>query len=632
VTLTSPGFAPSSPPGLDDTLGTFGTLLLLGELGRGAFGRVYRAWEPTLARQVALKVVDLDDDSPTLAAAVLEEGRLLARLRHPNIVTVHGALQLGHRVGVWMELVAGRTLADIVATDGPMSAEEAAIVGTSLCHALGAVHAIGLVHRDVKAQNVMREAGGRIVLMDFGAGRDLGSPALSHPGNVAGTPLYMAPERLLGHAATPACDLYSVGVLLYYLVTGRYPIEAATLQDLVVAHAQHRLTPLLDVRPDVPPAFSSVVERALAADPKVRYQSAGAMLRDLGGEPELRAPGLSPGHARRMPGPLRSSRARKMPRGLMLDAGLPPAEARAAVPAWRLWAAGALAAIPGVWALGFLTTMVFNVSLGREGRFAREPLADYWIWGARSLISPLLQMAAMLVVAWLAVVVWRAVRTLVPPAARLAERAGAAVVARARAIGLTTRTALAQLLVAAHVAALVAIVAGFSDLIAALTDAVGSTDPAMMSLLAPSDRHLDYRTALFVLLLATGTGWIALLQRPRDETRTLTPSADRGGAFAAALVAGAALLLVSVALAQMPFRVLWHAEFERVDLGGTRCYQTGQTDRQVLLFCPAVAPPRAVVVDATDARLVRRGVVENVFTRTPRVPAPPPPASEGSTQ
>ncbi|MGE0704592.1 MAG: serine/threonine-protein kinase, partial [Vicinamibacterales bacterium] len=158
---------------LNDPPREWGDLEILAELGAGGFGKVYRAHDRTLARDVALKVIALQRDED--AAAVLREGQMLARIRHRNVVTVHSAQRVADQVGVTMELVEGQNLAELVRENGPMGAEESAVIGLSLCQALAAVHAAGLVHRDVKARNVMRERGGRIVLMDFGLGLDIDS-------------------------------------------------------------------------------------------------------------------------------------------------------------------------------------------------------------------------------------------------------------------------------------------------------------------------------------------------------------------------------------------------------------------------------------------------------------------------
>src|SRR5262249_44273053 len=153
---------------------------LIERLGGGTFGDVYRAWDQDLERDVALKLLrpDAAGESSGHASRIANEGRLLARVRHPNVVCGHGVAVHDDRVGLWMELLRGVTLEQRLAAQGPFSAREATLVGVDLCGALAAIHAAGLIHRDVKAQNVMREAGGRIVLMDLGTGREAGARAL----------------------------------------------------------------------------------------------------------------------------------------------------------------------------------------------------------------------------------------------------------------------------------------------------------------------------------------------------------------------------------------------------------------------------------------------------------------------
>ena len=249
----------------------WGVLEMRERLGSGTFGTVYRAWDPRLAREVALKLLPGEGAAPGHA---VEEGRLLARVRHPHVITVFGADAIDGRVGIWMELIRGRTLAALLRDHGPFSAREAAAMGAELCAALAAVHRAGLVHRDVKAQNVMREAGGRLVLMDFGAGQEYASGSTAR--NV-GTPIYMAPELFDGAPASPRSDIYSLGVLLFHIVSGEYPVPAATADAVREAHARGERRRLIDLRPDLPRAFVLAVDRALARDPAERFETAGAM-------------------------------------------------------------------------------------------------------------------------------------------------------------------------------------------------------------------------------------------------------------------------------------------------------------------------------------------------------------------
>jgi len=265
-------------------------LEIRGEFGRGSMGVVYRAYDARLQREVALKLrapaASADEDRLEVA---LEEGRMLARVRHPHVVTVFGAEFADERLGIWMEAIDGVTLARLLHEKGRLGPREVGAIGLDLCGALAAVHAAGLVHGDIKAQNVMREEGGRIVLMDFGAGSvsDPRGDAAEPPRR--GTPLYLAPELLDGTPASPASDLYAHGVLLFQLLTGRFPVEAATLEELRLRHRDGSRLSLRDLRPELRQAWHEFFEQALAPNPGERFATAGAMgdaLSSLaGGEP-----------------------------------------------------------------------------------------------------------------------------------------------------------------------------------------------------------------------------------------------------------------------------------------------------------------------------------------------------------
>lgn len=279
-------------------IGRWGPLELLEKIGQGSFGEVYRARDPRLEREVALKLVRRDRTSRiAIERSVLREGRHLAKLRHPNLVTVFGAERHDDRVGLWMELLRGHTLEEIARRQGTFGASEAAVIGIELCQALAAIHRAGLVHRDVKAQNVLREAGGRVVLMDLGLAETDDDASWEDGSSLAGTPLYMAPELLSGKQASAGSDLYALGVLLFQLVSGEFPIRAKRLRDLKEAHARGERRSLRDLRADLPAAFVEVIERALAADPARRFTSAGEMERALAGAVGMSRPSTASGSA-----------------------------------------------------------------------------------------------------------------------------------------------------------------------------------------------------------------------------------------------------------------------------------------------------------------------------------------------
>lgn len=275
--ITGPRAAEPSSQAPFEPLGTWGPFTLIEKVGEGAFGEVFRARDP-LHRDVALKLLrPRIGSADQIAARMLHEGRVMARIRHANVVDVYGAEEHEGRVGLSMEFVRGRTLEHLLESQGTFSAREAALIGRELCRALAATHAASLVHRDIKARNVMREEGGRVVLMDFGAGRLRDGEGEVRPGRVTGTPLYLAPELFSGGEATIQSDIYSVGVLLFHLVTRSYPVAAASLDALQSGHQRGERTRLNDLRPDLPDDFIRVIERAIDPLPERRYASAGAM-------------------------------------------------------------------------------------------------------------------------------------------------------------------------------------------------------------------------------------------------------------------------------------------------------------------------------------------------------------------
>src|SRR5260370_8916619 len=241
----------------------WGPFRLIEKVGQGGFGQVYRAWDSTLEREVALKLllpkgVNPDED----AKAVLREARLMARVRHPNVVPVYGVDRYDGRVGFWSDFVLGKTLSAQLADQGPFGYREAAHIGIELGKALSAVHAAGLVHHDIKTGNAMREEGGRILLMDFGFTHEHDAAC-----RFSGTAAYLAPELLASQPASVSSDIYALGVLLFHLVTAKYPVEGTNYRELKRAHEPGLRRSLMDERPDLPAQSVHVVKTAISPDP-----------------------------------------------------------------------------------------------------------------------------------------------------------------------------------------------------------------------------------------------------------------------------------------------------------------------------------------------------------------------------
>jgi len=264
----------------------FGALQVLEPLGSGAQGEVWRAYDPLLDLQVALKLRKVDSD--TLSHQFLDEARRLARVRQANIVSVYGAAVHDGRAGLWTELVRGAPLAGLLREHGPFPADEVRGIGLDLCHALAAVHRHGLVHGDVKAENVMREVSGRIVLMDFGAAREFD---VADARVISGTLRYLAPEVLRGAAPSPASDLYALAVLLFHLLSGAYPYTTSNLEELLDQQERRKRLRLSELKPGLPADLVRAIEQALDVDPARRPVSALAFAAALASKPAVRRPG-----------------------------------------------------------------------------------------------------------------------------------------------------------------------------------------------------------------------------------------------------------------------------------------------------------------------------------------------------
>ncbi len=227
----------------------------------GGFGEVYRAWDPTLKRPVALKLVPKDVQSESRDRLMIAEAQRMARLRHTNILAVHGADVADGRAGIWCDLLDGQTLEQLVASHGPLSSDAVIKLAEPLADALRLVHIKAMSHGDVKPANIMIEPDGTPVLMDFGA---VQAALVDNAGY--GSPLVMAPEQLAGAPASPASDRYALGCTLFYALTGRYPIEAQSIEALQERH-QDRSKVDYSL---LPREWRKLLQQLLEPDPKNR--------------------------------------------------------------------------------------------------------------------------------------------------------------------------------------------------------------------------------------------------------------------------------------------------------------------------------------------------------------------------
>jgi tRNA A-37 threonylcarbamoyl transferase component Bud32 len=550
---------------------TWGKYRLADKVGEGSYGSVYRAWDSDLERDVAIKILHRRVGDTRVRERLLQEGRALAKVQHNNVVRVLGIEAHGDRVGLCMEFVRGKTLADIVRDQGRLSAAEAVLIGQDLARALSAVHRAGFIHRDVKAKNVMRDDAGRIVLMDFGTGR--AAEARGGKNDRAGTPLYMAPEALGEGHVSARSDVYSLGVLLYYLVSGEYPVTARTVEELREAHANRNHRWLSEVRPDLPVAFMQVVERAIALDPEERYANASELLAALSA----------------------------------LKIGARPSWIKLAVPAL-----GVVAVVGGITLLGAITSTHYNIALQRSA-FGTDTVWDWLRWGRLSSLPPFL----ILLVVVLALAVLRVIRRVVLAASTTAGQVDAAL--RRRGLTLVHRLRLDEVSVLASYALLVSFSAlvlalwHFKPLLLQLLAYIPAADRQDLELLSPQyvTYHNYYRGIFSLVTILSVAAWLPVVKLVR-KGQSLHWGMWLGGALATC---------IAVACLHLPYRLLIYRNyFDIVRWNEMRCSVIGENATNYLLFCPDVAPPRNRVVDRRDPALRFVGAQDRLFSHFGSVP------------
>jgi eukaryotic-like serine/threonine-protein kinase len=251
-------------------------------LGSGGMSNVYKATDLILERTVAVKILaeHLSDDE-RFVARFRREALAVARLIHPNIVQVYDTGKDDGRHYIVMEYVSGRSGAQILQRQGPVGPEVAAEIGIQACAGLDYAHRRGIIHRDVKPGNLMVTGGPvgggsqlTVKLTDFGIARAIEQTRITQVGSVVGTAAYLAPEQVRGEEATPATDVYALGVVLYQFLTGRLPYEGSSLAELAVRQQNEKPLPPSTYNADVPETLGGAVLRALEGDPHRRYSSA----------------------------------------------------------------------------------------------------------------------------------------------------------------------------------------------------------------------------------------------------------------------------------------------------------------------------------------------------------------------
>jgi serine/threonine protein kinase len=545
TTVAAPSPTESAP---DPAREVWGRYRLVQEVGSGTFGRVFKATDTALNLDVAIKILHRHVDDELLKERLLNEGRTLARVRHDNVVRVLGVEFNGNRVGLCTEFIRGETLEQEVRARGTFSQAQAVEVGSAICRALSAVHRAGFLHRDVKARNSMRERDtGRIVLMDFGTGRDLHDELASNGVGMAGTGIYMAPEVLLGAPASFSSDTYSVGVVLYHVLTGAYPVEGNSLAALKEAHRDGLRTPLGVRRPDLPSSFVRIVEQALA--PKSERYATPAALGDA----------------------LEKASA---DRGRLIKR-------------LKVFAVTAPSVVGAFTALGFISTTYFNYALGRLD-FVDEGFRDWLKWGAKSTLGPIIIAAIALVGG---IVVLESIRSLIRMSAKSQdiERAIASFIHRRSLDDVRVVSALALMLSALllvgawwYFASLIETFAIYPDISMVSLDRIRLFSPDY------AEFQWSYRRVFSSVLTASLMLWYPAV---RLAIRTRRPIPRH------VAVAGAIVLAMSIILLDFPYKLLTHdIDFQDVRWSGHTCQLLAQRGEDRLIFCSDLPAPRSRTV------------------------------------
>ena len=560
----------------------YGKYHILRLLGRGGMGQVFLAEDVQIVRRVALKtLVGAWLDSPTARRQLLTEARAVARLEHQNIVRLYEFFEDQQRFMLVMEYVEGRTGAVLVA-EGPVPLGLAMRIAVQICDAVVYAHDHGILHCDLKPANVQITPDGTAKVLDFGLAQARLGYQSDHDAKanepLLGTPAYMAPERLRGSPPKETSDLYSLGVTLFELVTGRRPFDESHPAALAGAILETSPPRASSITPSCPARLDEIIERAMARDPRQRYQTARELSRDLHEVLKLLD---------------RDSQSES------LTVTQPTYSRSLWVTLLLLGSLGSLTLI------GFLTSTFYNSPMGVTMTFEGESPIWWPYWGVRSLVLPFGQMGFAIVVCGLAIQVWKMALNAFAPLRRGYQRilnSATKYINRVRSLQTAT---VAGILLVAQALTLRLLWWRFEKIF----DSFNSffLQSGSLEALGPAygDERQWYTRVFSLVVLAFGWSWYRLL---KSQWQTRKPVG------AINLAAGSVLIILAVFAMVAPFRLFTKSKAERVYYQKQLCYQVGEKIDKVALFCPLQDPPWNMVVNKENAELIGTGKNESIFS------------------
>ena len=283
VTSTDPGGVSQMPTTFMNVATALeGRYQILKELGRGGMGIVFHAYDKDLKEQVAIKILSpLLSNDPDALERLKREVSAARRITHPNVIRIHDISEINKLQFISMEYFHGTNLKEHVKKNGPLSQMQAYNIASQVCDGLEAAHREGVVHRDLKSQNIILDHINRVKIIDFGLARTAHMEGMTATGLIMGTPEYMAPEQVSGKKIDERADIYSLGIILYELFTGRVPFTGDSA--IAVGFMQLKEDPVLPTRinPGISPAVEKVISKALQKDPIYRYRTISELKQEL---------------------------------------------------------------------------------------------------------------------------------------------------------------------------------------------------------------------------------------------------------------------------------------------------------------------------------------------------------------